>query len=105
MREARHKEASVLWIAAGASVWALHFAAIYGVTALACARAFPRAIPWTVATATLLAATLLVALMVKGYRERAGFVGWMTGTLAALALVAVVYESIGAAIVPSCAQP
>lgn len=94
--------ASALWISSGAIVWALHFTAIYGVTALACARGFPRVIPWAVAAATLLAAALSIALILRGYRGRAAFIGWMTGAVAALALVAIVYESIGAAMVPSC---
>jgi hypothetical protein len=102
MRGVSQKGASALWISSGAVVWALHFAAIYGVTALACARAFPHAIPWAVAAATLVAAALLVALILKGRRGRASFIGWMTGAVAALALVAIVYESIGAAVLPSC---
>ncbi len=105
MGEPRSKQASALWMSSGIIVWALHFTAIYGVTALACARGFAHVIPWSIALATLTAAALSLALIVKGYRERAGFIGWMTGALAALALVAVVYESSGAVMVPPCAQP
>jgi hypothetical protein len=103
MREAPQNGASALWIASGAIVWALHFAAVYGLTALACARAFPRAVPWAVGAATLLGAGLSLALMVKGYRGRATFIGWMTGTVAALALVALLFEAVGAAVIRSCA--
>ena len=94
--------ASALWIGGGAVVWALHFAAIYGVTALACARAVPRAVPWGIAAATVLAAGLAAALVVKGFRRRADFIGWMTASVAALALVAILYQSAGAAVLPPC---
>jgi len=102
MREASDHGVAALWIGSGATVWALHFAVIYGVTALACARAFPSVIPWAVAAASLVAAGLAGALILKGYRQRASFFGWMTGAVAALALIAIVYEALGAAMVPAC---
>jgi len=102
MRRDAPKAVSPLWIGAGAIIWALHFIAIYSVTALACARALPRAVPFAIAAATLLAAGVTAALIVKGYRGRASFIGWMTASVAALALVAIVYESVGAVVLPPC---
>ena len=42
-----------LWIAAGIGVWALHFAVVYAVTAIACARAAPHLVPWSIAATYL----------------------------------------------------
>lgn len=96
------KASPVLWIASGVIVWALHFTALYGFTALACARGFPRAVPGFIVTATLVAGALAVALMVKGYRRRSEFIDWMTASVAGLALIAILYESIGVFLVPLC---
>jgi hypothetical protein len=93
---------SALWIASGVLVWALHFTALYGFTALACARGFPRAVPGFVAGATLVAGALAAVLVLKGYRGRREFIEWMTASVAGLALVAIVYESITVLLVPLC---
>jgi hypothetical protein len=84
-------------------VWALHFTAIYGTTALACARGVPGAAPVGVALATALAAVLLVFIIVRGVRRRAEFEGWVSAALGAFALVAVVWEALPALIVEACA--
>jgi NO-binding membrane sensor protein with MHYT domain len=91
-----------LWIVSGVAVWALHFMAIYGFTALACARGFPSAIPWAIAIATVLATALAVAIVARHYPRRSEFVHWMTATVAALALLAIVFEALPALWLPAC---
>ena len=91
-----------LWMAAGAFVWAAHFALAYGITAWACARGVPRAVPWAVAIAGVAALATLVAIVARSRRERATFVGWMTLAGAGLALIAVVYESLAVVVLPVC---
>jgi hypothetical protein len=92
----------ILGISSGAIVWALHFAAIYGITALACARAVPQAVPWTIGIATAFAVVAAVVLIVLGMRA-AGFAGWMTAAVAGLAMIAIVWEAAPVFVVPACA--
>lgn len=87
----------------GVVVWALHFAAIYGATALACARGMVSLVPLIVGGATLLAVLLLVPMLVLGVRRRHQFEGWLGGVLAAFALVAVLWEALPVLIVEACA--
>jgi hypothetical protein len=89
------------WISAGVIVWALHFAVIYGFTGLACARGWDGAIPSTVALATLAAGALIVIILFKGIR-RQEFIHWMTTAVAALALVAIVWEGAPVLLVSPC---
>ena len=90
------------WIAAGALTWAAHFALVYGITALACARGVPHAIPWAIALVGLAAVAATFAILQRSRRERATFIGWMTAASAGLALVAVVYESLPVIFLPIC---
>jgi hypothetical protein len=92
-----------LWIASGALVWAAHFTALYGFTALACGRGFAGAVPWVAGGATLAAigALGLIAWRHRGRRDE--FNAWLTLALAGLALLAVVYETVPLFIVPICA--
>jgi hypothetical protein len=92
----------ILRISSGAIVWSLHFAAIYGITALACARGLPTAVPWTIGIATAFAVLAAVVLIVLGVRA-AGFAGWMTAAVAGLALIAIVWEAAPVFVVPACA--
>lgn len=91
-----------LWIAAGAIVWALHFTIIYGYTALACARGMSHTVPWVAGATTLVAVALAIAIIVKGYTNKSEFIDWMTATVAALALGAIVMETFGLLLVPAC---
>jgi hypothetical protein len=90
----------VLLIPSGALVWAVHFAAIYGITALACARGFAHVVPWTVGIAGSIAVALLVVIMRATYA--AEFVGWTTSAIAGAALLAIVWESLAGFLVPAC---
>lgn len=91
------------WVTAGIVIWAAHFMAIYAFTALACARGFAQLVPSAIAGAGVVAGTLLVAIMLRGWMGRAHFEHWLSGAIALFALIAVVYESIPAWAVPTCA--
>lgn len=91
-----------LWISSGIAVWALHFTALYGLTALACARGQGAAVPWIVIVATAIAVTVATGIFVKGYRGRAAFVEWMTMGVAASALIGIAYEAAAGLLSPLC---
>ena len=91
-----------LWIASGIAIWGVHFAVIYGLTALACARGYPTAVPWLIVIASLAAATLAGAIVVKGFRRPTAFIDWMTASVAAFALLAIAYEAIAGLLSPLC---
>lgn len=91
-----------LWISSGVIVWALHFAAIYGVTALACSRGVPGIVPWAVAGATVIAVALAVAIVARSYPRRSGFIDWMTAAVAGTALLAIAWEALPVLWVPVC---
>lgn len=95
--------ATSLRVAAPVLVWAVHFGLVYGLTALACARAAPRTVPWTIGIATLVAAALVLLTIRRAWPQRAEFTAWLTGALAAAALVAIVWEALPALLVPACA--
>lgn len=90
-----------LWMSSGVIVWALHFAAVYGFTALACARGFGAAAPWAVGVATALAAALAIALIARNLDGE--FTRWMTAAIAATALLAILWEGLPALMVTPCA--
>jgi hypothetical protein len=91
-----------LRMSAGIVIWGLHFAAIYGLTALACARGMPAWPPLVVAIATTVALVALAVVFVRGWRRRGEFEWWMSAAAAAFAIVAVVWEAVPALIVPAC---
>jgi hypothetical protein len=92
---------AALRVSLGIVVWALHFAAIYGFTALACARGFGASAPWVVGAATAVAAAAAIAVIVTHLSPE--FTRWMTAAVAGLALVAIVWEGLPALMVPACA--
>lgn len=94
--------AIALRMSAGVLVWAAHFAFIYGFVGLACARGFPGPVPWVIGGATLAASLAALAIMVLGYRERAKFESWLMATVAAFALIAILWEGMTVLIVPAC---
>jgi len=110
-----------LFMVGGLIVWAIQFGVIYAFNALACARGFSRItvlsvgiVPFAVAAATLVAALATALILFAAYRRRgpssdaegdrrtAGFMRYTTMTVAALALVAIVYNGVPAFIVPPC---
>ena len=94
--------ATALRMGSGVIVWAAHFGVVYGTTALACARGVPQAAPLAVALATALAIALLLAIVARGWRRREHFESWFAASLAAFALLAVVWEALPALWVPAC---
>lgn len=94
----------------GVIIWAVHFTAIYGFTALACARGFAALqwlgigiVPWAIGGATLLAATATLTILVAAVRTaRDSFESWMTAGVAALALIAILWETLPVLMVPVC---
>ncbi len=98
-----HFVARSLWISAGVIVWALHFAAIYGFTALACARGLMGPVPSLIGIAGGVAAAIAAAIVVRGWRRRKSFEHWLSASVAGFALVAIVFETIPALAVPACA--
>jgi hypothetical protein len=94
--------AAALTISAGVIIWALHFTALYGVTALACARGWEGVVPSAIAGATALAVVAAAAVMVAGWRRRSVFEYWLSATVAGFGLIAIVYEAIPVLVVPIC---
>jgi hypothetical protein len=83
---------TALRLSSGVIVWALHFAAIYGYTALACARGFGESAPWAVGVATALAAALAALIILRNLDSE--FTRWLSAALAAAALVAILWEGL-----------
>lgn len=94
---------ATLRIASGPLAWILHFATIYGTTALACARGTPQVVPWAIGLATLAAVAACVAIIAVQWPRRAGFESWLAASLAGLALVAIVLQAFPVLVVPICA--
>lgn len=93
---------TVLSTGSGVLVWAAHFMLVYGWAALACARGYAALPPWVVGVLSLAAAALCGALALHFWRTRARFERALGGGLAALALVAILWESLPLAMVPPC---
>lgn len=93
--------AATLRISAGVIVWILHFAFVYGVTAVACARGLPAVVPWAIGGATAAAATACAVLIVREWR-RQGFEAWLALGLDATALLAILWEALPVFLVPIC---
>ncbi|CAI08698.1 hypothetical protein [Aromatoleum aromaticum] len=94
--------ATSLRLSAGVIVWALHFSVIYGLTALACARGAPQAVPWVIGIATVVASGACVAIIARELGRGAGFEPWLTAGLTVLALLAILWETLPVLMVPPC---
>jgi hypothetical protein len=103
----------ILLLFAGPIVWAVHFVAIYGLTGIVCARAGSAGVwlglawhGWAIVGAGLLAAAALGAcLRVRPRSEDAHnrrFLRWSALALGALALLAIVWETLAVFLVPAC---
>jgi hypothetical protein len=87
-------------------VWSAHFFAIYGFTALACAREMSGLVPWVVGVASVGALAVLIAVGVAaGVRvaRAARLEDSLALGLAGLAIVAVVWESSSLPWIAACA--
>jgi hypothetical protein len=81
-------------MSSGVIVWALHFAAVYGFTALACARGFGGTAPAVVGVATVIAAVLAIVIIVKNLNGE--FSRWISAAVAGAALLAILWEGLSA---------
>jgi hypothetical protein len=99
---ARRFAPAALGLSAAVVVWALHFTALYGGTALACARGMPQVVLPAITGATLAAAVALAVIAVRGWSRRAVFEHWLSAALAAVALLAVLWEALPVLVVPPC---
>ncbi len=88
----------------GLLVWGAHFGMLYGATGLACARDFSASVPWTIAGATLAAVVANGALAVSGVRAAASgdILDWLTVSIAAISMLAVVWQALPVLMVPIC---
>ena len=91
-----------LRIASGVILWATHFTAIYGATALACARDAASLVPWAVGGATVVAGALAIVVVVREWRLRERFESWLAAAIAAISLIAIAWEGMTVLVVPPC---
>jgi hypothetical protein len=92
---------TALRLSAGPLLWLAHFGALYGFNAIACARGLPGAVPWVVAAATLILAIPAGFLVLRKRKDE--FVEWLTAALAALSLLAILWQALPALMVSPCA--
>lgn len=109
---------SVVGIAAGFALWAVHFTLIYAINAVACERGLEGAtllgLPWVpvlVVMATLLV-LLPLALLLRsavgtprltgGGEAEPGFSHWFTAAAAAYAMLAVLFQAAPSLVLPPC---
>lgn len=91
---------SALRIAYGPGLWFVHFGAVYGFTALACARGFPHAVPGVIVALTLVLGAACAWVVLTPKKD---FVGWLTAALGAFALAAILLQASPALLVSPCA--
>lgn len=92
------------WLMSGGALcWALHFAAIYGFTGVACARGMGGAVAWGIAAFTLAACMGAGLVLRAALRRRETFEHWLAAAVAGAALVAILWEALSALLVNTCA--
>ena len=91
-----------LWIASGALVWAVHFATIYAIASLACARSLDVSVPGVVAGVTVAAVALVLVIGARSYPRRAEFIEALAAMVAGVALIAIVWEALPTMWLPIC---
>lgn len=89
-------------IGSGAIVWAVHFAVIYGITALACARGQARIVPWVIAIATIAGVAAAAVIALRARPRRTEFASWLTAAVAAMAAVAMIWEALAGIVARTC---
>jgi hypothetical protein len=90
-------------MSSGAIVWGAHFGAIYGITALACARGLAGVVPWAIGIATIVAVAVLLLLIWSSFKDLGAFANWLGAAIGGLALLAIVWEAVAVLLVPACA--
>jgi hypothetical protein len=91
-----------LRVVAAVALWAVHFAALYGSTALACARGRADVVPTLVVATTIAGVALACAIFVGSYPHRARFAHWLAAAVALLVVLAMAWETLAALIAPAC---
>ena len=116
-----HPAAALGFLFAGFIIWAARFLAIYVFTALACAKGFAGAsladigiVPAFIGAATLIALAANIWVILLGVSrvrsqpeardefDAVPFVGYIAATVAALSIVAIVWETLPVMIIPVC---
>ncbi len=111
----------LLNLVAGLIIWAGHFAVVYGVHAVACARGLHErailgfgAVPFVVVAATalaLLGSLIVLTIAFRDMRTLRGrddatdsqrFLAYTSATIASFSILAIVWVALPAAIVPPC---
>jgi hypothetical protein len=103
----------ILLLFAGPIVWAVHFLGIYALTGIACARPGVAAgwlglawEGWAIVLAGITAAAVLALTLLlrsrSGDAQNRGFVQWTSRALAALAVLAIAWETLSVFLVPAC---
>jgi hypothetical protein len=106
-----------LYLSGGLIIWAARFLSAYVFTALACARGWSDAslaglglVPAVVGILSLVAALGCVAILARAVvslkgapDENARFIHYMAGSIAALGLLAVIWETLPVFMIPICA--
>jgi NO-binding membrane sensor protein with MHYT domain len=85
----------------GVIIWAVHFVGIYAFTALACTRGFESAAPWVIAIATVIAVAVAITIARASWRQPQ-LADWMTVSVNAIAIVAILFEALALIWVPVC---
>jgi hypothetical protein len=119
MNSSLHFAVTMLRMNGGLLIWGLHFGVVYGVNGIVCARNLGEAqwlglgiMTWVVGVTTVaaLAATVVLiwaALRPAGrfgpYPEPTGpFIDWITATVGAIAVLAIVWDALPVLFVPAC---
>jgi hypothetical protein len=116
-----HPAAALGFLFAGFIIWAARFLAIYVFTALACAKGFAGAsladigiVPAFIGAATLIAIAANIWVILHGVSrvrrqpeardefDAVPFVGYVAAAVAALSIVAIVWETLPVLIIPVC---
>ena len=102
--DARPFTRATLRMFAGVFVWAVHFGAIYGYTALSCAFAPRVSVTPAIVAITVIALGATALFVVSAVRAgAASFENWMTAAVGALAALAIAWEGlVPVFIVPAC---
>lgn len=99
-----------LYVLAAPAIWAAHFAVVYGYAALECARRLPEgSTMWVIVAAAVIAATTIAGVMRRAMHggfdpgnDTERFLRWTTVALGALALLAIVWETLLGLLAPAC---
>ncbi|MCW5695586.1 MAG: hypothetical protein KIS96_02505 [Bauldia sp.] len=103
----RRAAAALPFLFAGLIVWAVRFLAVYGFTAIACVNGWSGAVPVVIVAASVVAIAVNGVVIAAGLRrngsEAGRFLGLIAAAVAALSIIAIVFETLPAFLVDACA--